>query len=233
MKLVSGLVLLVVFSFASAAPQKSAKEFSDVTISDSNSDADEDATFTNGLLDRLVNKAVLDEPNAGRFLNTFKVKPVKRKTDGAKPFTKDDIGGWPAKGNPEAHTKFIDRVSDLLDKPEKRNLRLIENLLELILDNDVMEMDAAGELASDNGYTIDIKITTLTTTTTETKGPKAKPKPKPVEPEKPKLEPKPQPKPAEPEKPKKPKKKPKVDSTVKFIKPPKDNDLPKNCQRPY
>jgi len=144
-----------------ADQEETTKEFSDVTIGESI--AEDDSIFVNNLLDLLVKKSILDEPTSSRILVTFKIKGVNRNTDGAEAFTKESISDASVKGDADAQKKFVARISGLLDNTEKREKNVIGYLLELVLDNQLIEGNAAAQFAADAGYSIDIKITTVQT----------------------------------------------------------------------
>jgi outer membrane biosynthesis protein TonB len=218
MKLVSGLVLLVLVSHArSDLPEpeegETAKDLSDVTITDSNTNAAENAKFINHLIDLLVKRSILEESSGARILATFKIKGDNLKTDGVKPFCQESFKTCQADGDADAHNKFITRLTGLLTKTDKRELHLIEYLLELIMDNALLEINDAGQLAAENGYSIDIKITRMISTIEEIELPDDEPK-KPKTPKK-------------PHRPNRPRKHKRRDSTVTFPDPPGHDDLTK------
>jgi len=168
MKLVTGLVLLACCSYALAGgngfdDRIQVREFNDVTITQNFND--EPSTFANILLDLLVKNTILDEPTAAKFLVTFKVNGVNRKTDGAAAFTKATFVNFAAKGDADARRKFIERSLSLFDKPDQSGSRVIEYLMEFVLDNDVLEAQDAANLAGDHGYGVKIETTRYKTNT--------------------------------------------------------------------
>jgi len=149
------------------------KEFTDVTITESTSD--DPSEFANILLDTLVKKRTLDEATAVKILATFDVKGVNRDPESAQPYTKATINKLVAKGDADAAKKFINRLRGLFDNSKNQGERLIEYLLELVLDNGLMDAKDGAELAANNGYGVNIEVTRFTSSTQEISG-----KPKPI-----------------------------------------------------
>jgi len=152
------------------------KEFSDVTINQSTED--DPTAFVNILLDTLVKKSIVDESTASQILVTFKVKGVERNPQAAKAFTKATIGAATIKGDADASSKFIKRLTKLLDQRADQGRQLIEHLLELVLDNDLLEAQTAAELAATNGYGVKIETTRVSINTQQVQVTPAPAKPK-------------------------------------------------------
>jgi len=160
MKMIASVALLV--CCYAVAHSSEEKEFNDVKVTQSL--ADDQSDFANILLDTLVEKPILDESSASRILATFGLKGVGRNRGQA--YTKSSIGSLAVKGDADAGKRFIKRLTGLFDE-KQQGLRLIEHLLALILDNDLMDANAASKLAAANGYGVNIKVTRIQESTQE------------------------------------------------------------------
>jgi len=143
----------------------------DVTISESIND--DNAPFVNTVLELVVNKGIFSADVANSILATFDVKGGSKFAGNGAELNPTSIEALRIGGNGDASAKFLkallkvyrDKLSRVAYPPSHFQLQTVKIVLELALDNEVIDYQAAANLLGQNGISAEIQGTELTTET--------------------------------------------------------------------